>query len=133
MCHDRGSTDGLPVNLVAVWVFATTSWRWHTSIQRSQSAFDEFAPHAFEENACDYLLKPFTAACLHSALPQALARIADAEKLHRNNIVCVPAVSALTLTRQGEMWLELVNGMKLSVSRAHRRTARELFQFADAQ
>ncbi len=171
-----------------------------------QTAFDEFALRAFEENACDYLLKPFTAERLHRALRQALAHIADEEKLrnleqqlaardgylqrltikqgsrtalvevseihcfisqdhytcvyfgnqhegivelsltrlterldpkiftqlHRNNIVRVPAVNALTVTRQGEMLLELVNGMKLPVSRAHRRRARELFRFVDA-
>lgn len=165
-----------------------------------QTAFDEFALRAFEENACDYLLKPFDAKRLHKALQQALQRVADEERLHtleaqlfrrdgflqrltvkqgqrvrlvevndihcfvsqdhytcayfgdslegivdlslarlteridptafvqlhRNNIVRAAAVVALSLTRQGEMLIELTNGMKLPVSRAHRRTAREI-------
>lgn len=165
-----------------------------------QTAFDEFALRAFEENACDYLLKPFDAKRLHKALQQALSRVADEERLraleaqltardgylqrltvkqgqrvrlvetrdihcfvsqdhytfayfgeqlegivdlsltrlterldpnafvqlHRNNIVRVTAVVSLSLTRQGEMLVELVNGMKLPVSRAHRRLARTL-------
>jgi DNA-binding LytR/AlgR family response regulator len=49
-------------------------------------------------------------------------------QLHRNNIVRVQAVVAVSLTRQGEMVVELTNGMKLPVSRAHRRQAREIFQ-----
>jgi two-component system, LytTR family, response regulator len=172
-----------------------------------QTAFDEFALRAFEENACDYLLKPFTADRLHKALQQTLQRVADEEKLralesrlatrdgylqrltvkqgnrlrllevseihciisqdhytcvyfgdhhegiadlsltrlmerldpniftqlHRNNIVCLAAVTALQITRQGEMLLDLTNGMKLPVSRAHRRTAREIFRFDEEQ
>ena len=165
-----------------------------------QTAFDEFALRAFEENACDYLLKPFDAKRLHKALEQALQRVADEERLraleaqlatrdgslqrltvkqghrvrlvetrdvhcfvsqdhytcvyfgdnlegiidlsltrlterldpaafvqlHRNNIVRVHAVVAVSLTRQGEMLVELTNGMRLPVSRANRRLAREL-------
>ena len=164
-----------------------------------QTAFDEFALRAFEENACDYLLKPFDAKRLHKALEQALQRVADEERLraleaqlasrdgalqrltvkqgnrvrlvevndihcfvsqdhytcvyfgeqwegivdlslarllerldpkafqqlHRNNIVRVNAVRAISLTRQGEMLVELTNGMRLPVSRANRRRARE--------
>lgn len=167
-----------------------------------QTAYDEFALHAFEENACDYLLKPFNAERLHKALAQALTRIADEERLraleaqfavregalqrltvkqgnrvrlvetadihcfvsqdhytcvyfgdhheglvdlslarllerldpnafqqlHRNNIVRIGAVVALSVTRQGEMTIELMNGMKLPVSRAHRRNARAIVQ-----
>lgn len=167
-----------------------------------QTAFDEFALRAFEENACDYLLKPFDAKRLHKALEQALQRVADEERLraleaqlatrdgflqrltvkqghrvrlvevsdihcfvsqdhytcvyfgeqlegivdlsltrlierldpqafvqlHRNNIMRVAAIVSLSLTRQGEMLIELVNGMKLPVSRAHRRVARSLLE-----
>ncbi len=167
-----------------------------------QTAFDEFALRAFEENACDYLLKPFDAKRLHKALQQALSRIADEERLraleaqlaardgylqrlsvkqghrvrlveadeiqcfisqdhytcvsfgdrqegivdlsltrlaerldptafvqlHRNNLVRIRAVVSLSLTRQGEMLVELTNGMKLPVSRAHRRRARAMMQ-----
>lgn len=38
-----------------------------------QTAYDEFAVRAFEVNACDYLLKPFTEERLLSALNKALA------------------------------------------------------------
>jgi two-component system LytT family response regulator len=46
-----------------------------------QTAYDQFAIRAFEEEACDYLLKPFTAARLHQALDRALDRVADEERL----------------------------------------------------
>lgn len=41
-----------------------------------ETAYDEFALRAFEENACDYLLKPFTSERLHKALARALSRAA---------------------------------------------------------
>jgi two-component system, LytTR family, response regulator len=46
-----------------------------------QTAFDEFAVRAFEEQACDYLLKPFTSERFIQALTNALARVANEEKL----------------------------------------------------
>jgi DNA-binding LytR/AlgR family response regulator len=46
-----------------------------------ETAYDEFAVRAFEENACDYLLKPFTAERLLKALGRALDRVADEERL----------------------------------------------------
>lgn len=39
-----------------------------------ETAYDEFAVRAFEEEACDYLLKPFTRERLVEALDRALAR-----------------------------------------------------------
>jgi two-component system LytT family response regulator len=39
-----------------------------------QTAFDEFAIRAFEANACDYLLKPFSAERFASAFERALER-----------------------------------------------------------
>lgn len=41
------------------------------------TAYDEFAIKAFESNACDYLLKPFSAERLHAAIDKAIARIPD--------------------------------------------------------
>lgn len=170
-----------------------------------QTAYDQFAIRAFDEHACDYLLKPFTAARLHQALQLALNRTMDEarlraletqlaaradgagylrhltvkqgarlrvvtateiycfvsqdhytcvyfgagvegicelslarlserldprefQQLHRNNIVRVEAIVALERTRQGEVWVELANGMKLPVSRSHQRRARELIR-----
>jgi two-component system, LytTR family, response regulator len=46
-----------------------------------QTAYDQFAIQAFEESACDYLLKPFTAERLSKALARALDRSADEERL----------------------------------------------------
>lgn len=170
-----------------------------------QTAYDQFAIRAFEEHACDYLLKPFNAARLHEALERALARTADEarlraletqlaaradgagylrqltvkqgarwrivaaadifcfvsqdhytcvyfgagaegicelslarlserldprefQQLHRNNIVRAGALVGLERRRQGEVWVELANGMKLPVSRSHQRRARELLR-----
>lgn len=39
-----------------------------------QTAYDEFALRAFEENACDYLLKPFSEARLQTALQRAISQ-----------------------------------------------------------
>ncbi|MDX2033012.1 MAG: LytTR family DNA-binding domain-containing protein, partial [Blastocatellia bacterium] len=161
-----------------------------------QTAFDQFAIRAFEEAACDYLLKPFTAERLHQALARALERAASEERLrtleaclrrqpenrylrrltvkqgtrlriveshdiycfisrdhttclyfsdgnlqregicelslgklierldptefrqlHRNNIARIPAIRALTRSPNREIFVELINGMKLPVSR----------------
>jgi two-component system LytT family response regulator len=46
-----------------------------------QTAFDEFAVRAFEEQACDYLLKPFTLERFRQALANALTRVANEERL----------------------------------------------------
>ena len=167
-----------------------------------QTAFDQFAIQAFEENACDYLLKPFTAERLHQALTRALNRVADEAKLraletrlaersgylrqlavkqgtrlrlvaeqevhcfvsrdhytcvyfgerenyegicdlslarlaerldpnkfrqiHRNSIVRVTSIVALGKSNEGEVCVELSNGMKLPVSRSNQRAARQL-------
>jgi two-component system LytT family response regulator len=47
-----------------------------------QTAYDQFAIRAFEEHACDYLLKPFPAERLHQALSRALSQQASAARLH---------------------------------------------------
>lgn len=166
-----------------------------------QTAYDQFAVRAFEESACDYLLKPFTAERLRKALARALDRSADEERLralearlaardggrrrlrrltikqgvklrvvdtedvfcfvsrdhytlvyfgdgqnhheaicdlsitrlvelldpveyqrmHRNSIARKSAIVALSRSGQGELMAELSNGMKLPVSRSHRK------------
>ena len=166
-----------------------------------QTAYDQFAIRAFEEHACDYLLKPFTAARLHESLSRALSRVADEERLrslearlsdrddgaaylekltikqgarlliveaktiacfvsrdhytcvyfeeggvkhegicdlsiarlterldprefrqlHRNNIARISRITAFSRSRQGDVWVELSNGMKLAVSRSNQR------------
>ncbi len=168
-----------------------------------QTAYDQFAIQAFDENACDYLLKPFTAERLHQALSRALSRVADEKKLraletrlaerngylrqlavkqgnrmrllieselhcfisrdhytcvyfgeasqvlegicdlslarlaerldpnkfrqiHRNSIVKIESVVALGRSKDGEVWVELSNGMKLPVSRSNQRAAKQL-------
>ena len=171
-----------------------------------QTAYDQFAIQAFEENACDYLLKPFNAERLHQALSRALNRVADEKKLralesrlaerlgylrqlvvkqgnrlrvvteqevhcfvsrdhytcvyfgdihqtlegicdislarlveqlnpakfrqvHRNSIVKISSILALGKSKEGEVCVELVNGMKLPVSRNNQRAVKQLLDF----
>ncbi|MCI0525556.1 MAG: response regulator transcription factor [Acidobacteria bacterium] len=171
-----------------------------------QTAYDQFAIRAFEEHACDYLLKPFTAERLSKALMRALDQAADEERLraleaqlatrdggksylrrltvrqglklrivetpdivcfvsrdhytcvyfndggaqreglcdlslarlaerldpaefqplHRNNIARVPAIVSMARSREGELVVEMSNGMRLPVSRSHRKKLRVL-------
>ena len=170
-----------------------------------QTAYDQFAIQAFEENACDYLLKPFTAERLHQALSRALSRAADERKLralearlaerhgflrqltvkqgnrlrlvteselhcfvsrdhytcayfgdvqqslegicdlslarlaerldpnkfcqiHRNSIIKKSSILALGRSKEGELWVELSNGMKLPVSRSNHRMVKQLLE-----
>ncbi len=167
-----------------------------------QTAYDQFAIRAFEEHACDYLLKPFTAERLHQALARALSRVADEQKLralesrlaerngylrqltikqgnklrvitehaihcfvsrdhytcvyfdensegicdlsltrllerldpgkfcqiHRNSIVRIAAIVALGKSIEGEVLVELSNGMKLPVSRSNHRAVKQLLE-----
>jgi two-component system LytT family response regulator len=60
-----------------------------------QTAHDEHALSAFEENACDYLLKPFTAERFRKALDRALERGAlapastlESDLLRKNGYLC---------------------------------------------
>lgn len=48
-----------------------------------QTAFDEFAIQAFEENACDYLLKPFTEERLHHSLNKAVNLLQSPQHLDK--------------------------------------------------
>ena len=165
-----------------------------------ETAYDEFAVRAFEEQACDYLLKPFTADRLLKALARALDRAADEarlgaleaqlaardgylrrltvkqggrwrvvgeeevacfvsrdhytcvhfgdgreaiidlslaslsgrldprvfQRLHRHSLVRLSAVVSLSVSRQGEMWAELANGLRLPVSRSRRRSVKRM-------
>ncbi|MBS1792045.1 MAG: response regulator transcription factor [Acidobacteria bacterium] len=170
-----------------------------------QTAYDQFAIQAFEENACDYLLKPFTAERLHQALSRALSRVADEKKLralesrlaerngylrqlvikqgnrlrvvteqelhcfvsrdhytcvyfgdarqalegicdlslarlaerldpnkfrqvHRNSIIKISSILALGKSKDGEVCVELVNGMKLPVSRSNQRAVKQFLE-----
>lgn len=45
-----------------------------------QTAYDEFALKAFEENACDYLLKPFSEERFRKALDRGFARRSESKK-----------------------------------------------------
>ena len=173
-----------------------------------QTAYDQFAIRAFEENACDYLLKPFTAERLQQSLTRALGQQADEarlhaleaqlaqrdpgerwlrrytvkqgtrlrlveevevlcfisqdhytcvyfndaqglregivdlslarllerldpavfQQLHRNNIVRTAAIKALARAREGEMFVELLHGLKLPVSRRQQAAVRALLK-----
>jgi len=176
-----------------------------------QTAYDQFAIRAFEESACDYLLKPFTVERLRKALSRAFDRSANEEKLralearlaagdgnrkylrrltvkqgarlrivetretfcfvsrdhytlvyfgdgpksheaicdlsiaslverldpaefqrlHRNGVARKSAIVALSRSGQGEFMAELSNGMKLPVSRSHRKMLREMLRHAE--
>ncbi|MGE0132995.1 MAG: LytR/AlgR family response regulator transcription factor [Blastocatellales bacterium] len=175
-----------------------------------QTAYDQFAIRAFEESACDYLLKPFTAERLNQALSRALNQVADEERLraleaqlatrggdqkhlrrltakqgarlriiettdifcfvsrdhytlvyfgdglksheaicdlpitglaerldpsefqqlHRNSIARKSAIVSLSRSGQEEFMVEMSNGMKLPVSRSHRKILREILRNA---
>jgi two-component system LytT family response regulator len=64
-----------------------------------QTAFDEFALKAFEENACDYLLKPYTRERFAKAFQRALDRSAGAAP---------PAGDLGATLTAGRRWLEHV-------------------------
>lgn len=75
-----------------------------------QTAYDQFAIQAFEESACDYLLKPFTAERFNQALSRALTLTADEERLR--------ALEAQLDTRGGQkcLWrLTVKQGVRLRV------------------
>ena len=50
---------------------------------------------------------------------------AEYQRLHRNSIARKSAIVALSRSGQGELMAELSNGMKLPVSRSHRKILRE--------
>ena len=52
------------------------------------------------------------------------------QPLHRNSIVRTAAITALSRPKEGELWAELANGMKLPVSRSHQRKIRALLNFS---
>jgi two-component system LytT family response regulator len=66
-----------------------------------QTAFDEFAIKAFEENACDYLVKPFTERRFNQALDRALARVEDEARLR--------AIESRLAEREGYLSRVIVN------------------------
>lgn len=166
-----------------------------------ETAYDEFAIRAFEEHACDYLLKPFTAERFNQALDRALKRNLDESRLraleaklseregylsriivkqggrariveerdiscfvsrdhytcvyfdrgregltdlsinllserldpqvftrlHRNSIARISAIKSVA-SREGEMMVELADGVTLAVSRSRRPTVRRLMK-----
>lgn len=71
-----------------------------------QTAFDEFAVKAFEEAACDYLLKPFTPARFRAALERALTRLADESRLKtlENTLARRDGALRRLTVKQGTMW-----------------------------
>lgn len=71
-----------------------------------QTAYDEFAIRAFQEHACDYLLKPFTAERLNEALARALRRLGDEQRLRQLEAQLAAHRGALRrlTVRQGRRW-----------------------------
>lgn len=69
-----------------------------------QTAYDEYAIHAFNENACDYLLKPYTKDRFKAAVEKSLSsiqqdqRLFELEKVFRKRDGCLNRISV----RQGD-------------------------------
>lgn len=53
-------------------------------------------------------------------------------QLHRSNIACMSAIRSLAFSRAEGMTVELINGMKLPVSRGNRRMVRQLVSEASS-
>ena len=52
-------------------------------------------------------------------------------QFHRNNIAQLSAINGLSTTREGEMFIDLINGMKLPISRSNRSIAKKLILKSD--
>lgn len=83
-----------------------------------QTAFDEFAVRAFEENACDYLLKPFDRTRFNKALDRAIALQNATQKT--NDITATNESRAVkSLEKQ---WLDANTGLSRIIARNGTRT-----------
>lgn len=67
-----------------------------------QTAHAEFAVEAFEKNACDYLLKPFSRERFHEAFDRALGRLGKTERTSLNQFFAKRG-DALTSLRASEI------------------------------
>jgi two-component system LytT family response regulator len=83
------------------------------------TAYDEFAIRAFEEAACDYVLKPFDKDRLHQALERALSRVDQEARLRQLETRIEARLQKLTV-RVGARW-RVVEQRQISciVSRNH--------------
>lgn len=82
-----------------------------------ETAYDEFTVRAFEENACDYLLKPFTAERLHKALARALARTTPSGAARASTSAAF--LDRITVRKSGELLVLGDTEIHCFVSRDH--------------
>lgn len=85
------------------------------------TAYDAYAVAAFESEACDYLVKPFTHERFRAALQRALASVADARRLAALEVrlAAHDAAPRLAVHHGGHLrWLD-VDTIEYAVSRAH--------------
>ena len=87
-----------------------------------QTAHDEFALKAFEENACDYLLKPFSRTRFQQAYARAKSAVRDRTRLmamERQMLDKKSYLSRVSVTHRGERLLLDVEEIDYFVSRDH--------------
>lgn len=83
-----------------------------------QTAYDQFAIRAFEEQAIDYLLKPFNAGRLHRALSNALRKRRDEKRL-RNLDGMLGCLRKLTVSQGRRLRLVEADEIWCIISRDH--------------
>ncbi len=82
-----------------------------------QTAYDEFAIRAFDENACDYLLKPFTIERLKKSLAKALMQSGDKalEDLEKK----IPHLERIAIKQNGKTKIIEADLIDYFISRDH--------------
>lgn len=87
-----------------------------------QTAYDEYAVRAFEESACDYLLKPFSKERFDKALNKALSKQTQHDnlqslesKLHQNN----KFLDKITFKQGGKLKVLTLNNIVCFISQDH--------------
>jgi two-component system LytT family response regulator len=85
-----------------------------------QTAYDEYAIKAFEENACDYLLKPFTKERMATTLKKAFNLIAQNEALSRlENKLQKSNLDKIAVKQGGKLKIVPIKEIECFVSRDH--------------
>jgi DNA-binding LytR/AlgR family response regulator len=91
-----------------------------------QTAFDEYAVKAFEESACDYLLKPFTQVRLYKALDKAFKNQDQnfaLKQLECNLLKNQFFIENITYKKNSKLFLLKVNDIIYFISRDHYTSA----------
>jgi two-component system, LytTR family, response regulator len=83
-----------------------------------QTAYDEFAIKAFDENACDYLLKPFTAERFKKALVRALGSDVNPKNLEKLEKK-IPYLERLIIKQLGKTKIVETDSIDYFISKDH--------------